>query len=103
MMHFSFLIISSLGCARPSCLRQMIQRLHSSATLLVATSEKLKLVQIDVWGLVHVSSLSGSHYYVTFINDATRGNWVYCIRQKSVVFDTFKKWKYLAENETGKG
>ena len=28
--------------------------------------------------------------------------WVYCIRQKSDVFDTFKKWKYLAENETRK-
>ena len=26
----------------------------------------------------------------------------YCIRQKSDVFDTFKKWKALAENETRK-
>ena len=36
------------------------------------------------------------------IDDATRKTWVYCIRQKSDVFDTFKKWKALAENETGK-
>ena len=27
---------------------------------------------------------------------------VYYIRQKSNVFDTFKKWKGLAENEIGK-
>jgi len=28
--------------------------------------------------------------------------WIYCIRNKSDVFDTFKKWKALVENETGK-
>ena len=28
--------------------------------------------------------------------------WVYCIRQKYDVFDTFKKYKALVENETGK-
>jgi hypothetical protein len=65
-------------------------------------NERLELVQTDVWGPTQVSSLGGSHYYVTFIDDATRKTWVYCIRQKSNVFDTFKKWKSLVENETGK-
>ena len=65
-------------------------------------SEKLELVHTDVWGPAQVQSLGGSRYYVTFIDDATRKTWVYCIRQKSDVFDTFKKWKALAENETGK-
>ena len=39
---------------------------------------------------------------LVIIDDATRKTWVYCIRQKSDVFDTFNKWKPLAENETGK-
>jgi hypothetical protein len=65
-------------------------------------SEKLELVHTDVWGSAQVSSLGGSRYYVTFIDDATRKTWVYCIRQKSDVFDTFKKWKALVENETRK-
>ena len=65
-------------------------------------SEKLELVHTDVWGPAQVQSLGGSRYYVTFIDDATRKTWVYCIRQKYDVFDTFKKWKALAENETGK-
>ena len=59
--------------------------------------EKLELVHTNVWGLDHVQSLSGSRYYVTFIDDATRKTWVYYIRQKSDVFDTFKKWKALAQ------
>jgi transposase InsO family protein len=65
-------------------------------------NEKLELVHTDVWGPTQVSSLAGSCYYVTFIDDAARKTWVYCIRQKSDVFDTFKKWKALVENETGK-
>jgi hypothetical protein len=32
-------------------------------------SERLELVHTDVWGLAQVSSLSGSPYYVTFIDD----------------------------------
>ena len=56
----------------------------------------------DVWGLAHVQFLGGSRYYVTFIDDATRKTWVYCIRHKSYVFSTFQKLKYLVENETGK-
>jgi hypothetical protein len=62
-------------------------------------NERLELFHTYVWGLSQVSSLGGSHYYVSFIDDATRKTWVYCIRQKSDVFDTFKKWKDLVENE----
>jgi transposase InsO family protein len=65
-------------------------------------NERSELVHTDVWGPTHVSSLSGSRYYVTFIDDETRKTLVYCLRQKYDVFDTFKKWKALVENETGK-
>ena len=55
-----------------------------------------------VWGPTWVQCLNGSRYYVTFIDDATSKTWVYCIRQKYDMFATFKKWKALVENETGK-
>ena len=58
-------------------------------------SERLELVHIDVWGPTQVSSLGGSHYYVTFIDGATRKVWIYFLRLKSNVFQTFKKWKCL--------
>jgi hypothetical protein len=54
-------------------------------------SKRLELVHIDVWGLAHVSSLGDFCYYVTFIDDATRKTWIYCIRQKYDVFDTFRR------------
>ena len=56
----------------------------------------------DVWGLTQVQSLGGSRYYVTFIDDATRKTWVYCIKNKYDVFATFKKWKSLVGSEIGK-
>ena len=64
--------------------------------------KKLELVHTYVWGLAKVSSLASSHYYVTFIDDSIRKVWVYFLRRKSDVFQTFKKWKCLVENETGK-
>ena len=63
--------------------------------------ERLELVHTDVWGPSPVSSLAGSLYYVTFIDDSTRKLWVYFLKKKSEVFDTFRKWKAMVENETG--
>ena len=64
-------------------------------------AEKLELVHTDVWGPSPVQSLSGSLYYVTFIDDSTRKVWIYFLKKKSEVFDIFRKWKAMVENETG--
>ena len=64
--------------------------------------EKLELVHTEVWGPAQVSSLGGSHYYVTFIYYVIRKLWVYFLRHKSDVFQTFNNWKCLVENETSK-
>ncbi|KAE8668800.1 TBC1 domain family member 15-like [Hibiscus syriacus] len=42
-----------------------------------------------------------SLYYITFIDDSTRKVWVYFLKKKSEVFDTFRKWKVMVENESG--
>ena len=38
-------------------------------------------------------------YFLTFIDDATRMVWVYFLKSKSEVFQTFKKFKNLVENQ----
>ena len=63
--------------------------------------EKLELVHTDVWGPATVSSIGGKSYFVTFIDDHSRKVWVYFLRYKSEVFEVFKKWKVMVENETG--
>ncbi|KAE8691239.1 hypothetical protein F3Y22_tig00110890pilonHSYRG00161 [Hibiscus syriacus] len=53
----------------------------------------LDYVHSDVWGPSTTSSLGGSRYYVTFIDDFSRKVWVYFLKQKSEVFEKFKLWK----------
>jgi hypothetical protein len=54
-------------------------------------NEKLDLGHTIVWGPNNLSSLGGSHYYVTFIDDASKKTQFYCIQQKTDVFETFNK------------
>ncbi|KAE8684024.1 hypothetical protein F3Y22_tig00111160pilonHSYRG00030 [Hibiscus syriacus] len=62
----------------------------------------LDYVHSDVWGPSTTSSLGGSRYYVTFIDDFSRKVWVYFLKQKSEVFEKFKLWKAEVENQTGR-
>lgn len=68
------------------------------------TREKriIGLVHIDVFGLVHVPSLGGSHYYVSLINEFSRMVWIYFLNQKLEVFSKFKEFNSLVENQVGK-
>jgi hypothetical protein len=62
----------------------------------------LELVHSDVFGPVSVPSLGGSMYYVSFIDDFSRKTWIYFLRKKSEVFEKFKEFKSLVENQTDK-
>jgi transposase InsO family protein len=62
----------------------------------------LELVHSDVFGPVTVPSLGGSLYYVSFIDDFSRKTWIYFLRKKSKVFERFKEFKALVENQTEK-
>ena len=56
----------------------------------------------DVLGPVKVPSLGKSVHYVSFIDDSSRNTWIYFLKKKSEVFDKFKEFKALVENQTEK-
>ena len=62
----------------------------------------LELVHNDVFGPMNVPSWGKSVYYVSFIDDFSRNTWVYFLKKKSEVFNTFKAFKTLVENQTEK-
>ena len=62
----------------------------------------LDIVHNDVFGPVKVPSLGKSVYYVSFIDDFSRNTWIYFLKKKSKVFDKFKEFKALVENQTEK-
>jgi hypothetical protein len=62
----------------------------------------LHLVHSDVFGPVSVPSLGKYVYYVSFIDEFSRNTWIYFLRKKYEVFDRFKKFKALVENQIEK-
>jgi hypothetical protein len=55
-----------------------------------------------VFGCVPVPSLGKSLYCVSFIDYFSRNTWIYFLRKKSEVFDKFKEFKGLVENQIDK-
>lgn len=62
-------------------------------------SKPLELIHSDVCGPIKPESLGQGNYFVTFIDDSTRYTWIYIIKNKSDVFETFKSWKSIVENQ----
>jgi hypothetical protein len=59
-------------------------------------------VHSDVFGLVLVPSLGKFVYYVSFIDYFSKNTWRYFLRKKYEVFDIFKEFKVLVENQIEK-
>ena len=62
----------------------------------------LDLVHSDVCGPISVQSFSGYSYCVTFIDDYSRKTWIYFLKAMLEVFERFREFKTLVENQTGK-
>ena len=61
----------------------------------------LDLVHTDVCSMTE-RSLGGAQYFVTFIDDHSRKVWVYMLKTKDQVLQSFKEFHAMVERETGK-
>ncbi|KAM1838444.1 hypothetical protein ACFX14_020106 [Malus domestica] len=71
-------------------------------TVVHQTKGILDYVHSDVWGPTKTPSLSGRHWFVTFVDDYSRRSWVYTMKHKSEVLSIFLGWKKMVENQTGR-
>ena len=78
------------------------QKRVSFGTALHNTKGILDYVHTDVWGPTRTPSMSGKHYFVTFVDDFSRRVWVYLMKQKNEVLEIFLKWKKMIETQTGR-
>jgi hypothetical protein len=62
----------------------------------------LDLIHSYVCGPMSSASLTGSLYYVVFIDDFSRKSWIFFMKTKGQVFSRFQEFKALVENQTGK-
>ena len=61
----------------------------------------LEIIHSDLYGPMQTTSVSGSNYMLTFIDDFTRKVWVYFMKYKSEVFQKFCHFKALVEKQSG--
>nr|GEV93314.1 retrotransposon protein, putative, Ty1-copia subclass [Tanacetum cinerariifolium] len=62
----------------------------------------LGLIHNDVCGLFKIMSRQGANYFVTFTDDFSRYGYVYLLKHKHEVFETFKVFQKEVENQLGK-
>nr|GEW66348.1 hypothetical protein [Tanacetum cinerariifolium] len=62
----------------------------------------LGLIHTDVYGPFKIMSRQGASYFVTFTNDFSRYGYVYLLKHKHEVFETFKVFQKEVENQLGK-
>nr|GEZ87728.1 hypothetical protein [Tanacetum cinerariifolium] len=62
----------------------------------------LGLIQTDVCGLFKIMSRQGASYFVTFTEDFSHYGYVYLLKHKHEVFETFKVFQKEVENQLGK-
>ncbi|GJT74846.1 retrotransposon protein, putative, ty1-copia subclass [Tanacetum coccineum] len=62
----------------------------------------LGLIHTDVCGPFKIMSRQGANYFVTFTNDFSRYGYVYLLKHKHEVFETFKVFQKEVENQLGK-
>jgi Reverse transcriptase (RNA-dependent DNA polymerase)/gag-polypeptide of LTR copia-type/GAG-pre-integrase domain/Integrase core domain len=65
-------------------------------------TEMLQLIHSDICGPMQANSLSGSRYFITFIDDYSRYITVKTIQKKSEAMNAFLEFKSWSENLTGK-
>ncbi|GJR34290.1 retrotransposon protein, putative, ty1-copia subclass, partial [Tanacetum coccineum] len=92
--------IESLGkCV--SCLsRKMARKPYSHQ--MERAKDLLGLIHTDVCGLFKIVSSQGASYFVTFTDDFSRYGYVYLLKHKHEVFETFKVFQKEVENQLGK-
>ncbi|GJS64818.1 retrotransposon protein, putative, ty1-copia subclass [Tanacetum coccineum] len=62
----------------------------------------LGLIHTDVCGPFKITTRQGANYFVTFTNDFSRYGYVYLLKYKHEVFETFNVFQKEVENQLGK-
>jgi hypothetical protein len=84
-----------------ACIESKHQRTYFPKDETTRASKLLELVHSDVCGSMKTTSYGGARYFVTFINDFSRKTHVYLLKAKGEVFDKFKAYTALVDNQIG--
>ncbi|PNX79017.1 putative copia-type protein, partial [Trifolium pratense] len=84
------------------CIKSKQSRLPFVKEMTKRACVALEVIHSDICGPFEVPSLSGSKYFITFVDEYTRMLWLYTIKFKREALDVFKRFKVLIEKESDK-
>ena len=84
-------------CAKAKPTRKSILKERTDYTSRVLGDK----IHSDIWGPANPQSYNGKLYYVSFTDDYMRWTTVYCIGQKSEVFQKYKEYEALLKTQHG--
>ena len=62
----------------------------------------LEVIDTDVCGPMNIGARSRYHYFLTFIDDLSRYEYIYLMKHKSETFEEFKEFQSEVENHHNK-
>ncbi|CAH9113207.1 unnamed protein product, partial [Cuscuta epithymum] len=65
------------------------------------TTHCFELIHCDIWGGYRCDSTSGARYFLSIVDDFTRGVWVYLMKNKSEVCQNLIHFCNMVENQFG--
>src|SRR5438046_1347361 len=103
VVNFPYISLDEINKICEACIKGKHHRQPHRMNM-YRSNRKLALIHSDLCGPIQVASISGSFYFITFIDDNTRHARVYMIPQKhaTTVRDVFKEYKATVEGEIGK-
>lgn len=66
------------------------------------STETLQIVHADVCGAMENKSIGGARYFLLFVDDFSRMNFIYFLKHKNEVFKIFKEFRAKVENQQNK-
>ena len=57
------------------------------------------LIHYDVWGPSPITTSSGHHWFVIFVDDCTRMTWLYLLKHKDEVFAAFQSFHTMVQTQ----
>ncbi|RVW87783.1 Retrovirus-related Pol polyprotein from transposon TNT 1-94 [Vitis vinifera] len=75
-----------------------IRRLPMKTACVVPTLVPRQIV-FDVWGASRINNITGSRWFVTFVDDHTRVTWVFLMKKKSEVREIFENFNNMVQTQ----
>jgi len=64
-------------------------------------SQYFDLIHCDIWGVYHTKSFCGANYFLTILDDASRGVWTYLMKEKSEASQLVKNFITMVGTQFG--